>query len=411
MIKLKIINKNFFKFLKIKISISFPILKSEEIFTCLFQVNLNFSEKNIKFPITENLKPVFDYFISYFTGKKIDQVCQIEVIALDRLSNPELHEESFNTLIYFRLLQKMAKLSGPENFSLRDYFDPISKRIKLIVSALINFGKFKEEICFYTKIFDHYTFRINIKGNYSEINTKIFRKKTQKLTWFFKACFIYLLHYHRGYKIVKFFLNLSRIEIFFGYFREFYNFSKINYITRKLFNVLIAFRKLFFLNKFKEKIFNKSCVFKKKISIFQKFSKSYFNLLKKLIFLKNLQKKFLYNVRFFLKNIFGGGILFFNFWKSKILMLSFFKNNLFFLEMQKNKKEPSFLKLFKATSKKYRYNFSSVYFICITINSGLKSLKGLIKFSEQKIRKKYFYKKIKFMKTKYKKPIRVAKLK
>lgn len=386
-------------------------MKPEEIYICLFQVNLNFSEKNFKFPTAEILKPIFDYFISYFTGKKIDQICQIEILALDRLSNPELHEESFNTLLYLRLLQKMAILSGTENFSLRDYFDPLSKRIRLILSALINFGKFKEEICSYTKNFDQYTLKIYIKGNYSGINSKIWKKKTQNSTFFFKEFFIYLPRYHKVYKKVKFFLKFLRIELMFGYFRLLYIISKNNYNIGKFINIVLTFRKIFFLNKFSKKPKNKYCVLKTNISVFQKISKTYFNFLNIIFFLKVFQGKNLYNICFFLKNFFGGGN-FFNLWGSIVPKLPFLKNNIFFfLEMQKDKKELLKLKLFNVRIKSYGYKFFEVYFNCITLSFFLKFLMLPKKFFEQKNGKKYFYKKIRIMNTTYKKPIKVKNFK
>lgn len=68
-----------------------------------------------------------------------------DLAAIDELEFPELHEESMGTVAFLRALSKLMRASGVMDFSLKDVFKPEASRVQRMLSAIINFAKFREE--------------------------------------------------------------------------------------------------------------------------------------------------------------------------------------------------------------------------------------------------------------------------
>jgi len=68
-----------------------------------------------------------------------------DLAAVDELEFPELHEESVGTVAFLRALGKLMRASGVPDFCMRDVFKPEAQRLQRMLSAVINFAKFREE--------------------------------------------------------------------------------------------------------------------------------------------------------------------------------------------------------------------------------------------------------------------------
>jgi len=61
------------------------------------------------------------------------------------LAYPELHEDGFSDVLFFRELRQCMHNCGVYDFSWRDLHSPVSKRFRCQLSAFINMAKFREE--------------------------------------------------------------------------------------------------------------------------------------------------------------------------------------------------------------------------------------------------------------------------
>lgn len=124
---------------------SFPILNADEIVQCLKELQIPFSEEQLKKPTSESIRATYEQILELLLGISREELQQPVFQALDVLSYPELHEYSVGQLNFHRNLQKLLEACGYHEFSMKDYLKPEYARTRKILSAIINFAKFREE--------------------------------------------------------------------------------------------------------------------------------------------------------------------------------------------------------------------------------------------------------------------------
>ena len=58
---------------------------------------------------------------------------------------PELHDESIPIMAFAKAVMKLMLAAGMHDFSIRDIFKPDHQRTRRALSAIINFGKWREQ--------------------------------------------------------------------------------------------------------------------------------------------------------------------------------------------------------------------------------------------------------------------------
>ncbi|KAL7678971.1 putative kinetochore protein Nuf2 [Plasmopara halstedii] len=124
---------------------SFPLLKPREIFACLRDMRVPVSEDDIRACDIGAVRKVLEAFIESIMGVTREDMAQIAFPGLPILTFPELHSESVPELTFYRTAQRLLAASGVDDFGLRDVLHPTPKRVRRQLSALINFGKFRDE--------------------------------------------------------------------------------------------------------------------------------------------------------------------------------------------------------------------------------------------------------------------------
>lgn len=126
---------------------SFPELKSAEILQCMEDLRIPLGEAELAKPTCQIVQRVFEAFAEIFMGVPRDQISgsQPAFRIVESLEHPDLHIDSINLISFYRLIMKLMVEIGIEDFSLRDLIRPEAPRLRLILSAVINFAKFREE--------------------------------------------------------------------------------------------------------------------------------------------------------------------------------------------------------------------------------------------------------------------------
>ena len=128
-----------------KIHYSFPILKNKEILLCLKELHIPMTLEEIKAPTGEKMKAVYDQFVEKMMGITKEDSSNPQFGALDVLSFPELHENGIPELTFYTSLLKLMTVVGLHDCTLQHLVNPEYQQTKRILSALINFAKFREE--------------------------------------------------------------------------------------------------------------------------------------------------------------------------------------------------------------------------------------------------------------------------
>lgn len=83
---------------------SFPILKPEEIISCLTELQIAATAADLKKPTAATSKAIYEALIEHCTGVRREELAQPRFHALDALSNQALHEESVGVIAFLRAL-------------------------------------------------------------------------------------------------------------------------------------------------------------------------------------------------------------------------------------------------------------------------------------------------------------------
>jgi len=104
------------------------------------------SAEELNKPNTITVQRVCECFADIFMGVSKDQMGQQAAASVvSPLEHPDLHLESVSLVAFYRLILQLMSEVGIEDFSLRDLIRPEAGRFRLILSAVINFAKFREE--------------------------------------------------------------------------------------------------------------------------------------------------------------------------------------------------------------------------------------------------------------------------
>lgn len=90
----------------------------------------------------KDVRAIYEFLVENCMGITREDM-QLPFNVLEKLEFPELHERSFPNLILFRHTAKLAKMCGVRDFSMTDIIAPDAKRTLFILSAIINFEKFR----------------------------------------------------------------------------------------------------------------------------------------------------------------------------------------------------------------------------------------------------------------------------
>lgn len=126
---------------------SFPELKSSEILQCMEDLRIPLSDQELNKPSPMIVQRILESFADIFMGIPKDHFNSVQPSfgVMEMLEYPDLHMDSISLITFYRTILRLMIEVGVEDFSLRDLIRPEGPRLRLILSAVINFAKFREE--------------------------------------------------------------------------------------------------------------------------------------------------------------------------------------------------------------------------------------------------------------------------
>mmetsp|Transcript_71597 Transcript_71597/g.108136 ORF Transcript_71597/g.108136 Transcript_71597/m.108136 type:complete len:467 (+) Transcript_71597:59-1459(+) len=124
----------------------FPLLKTGEIVQCMSELDIELTKAEMMEPQRhkEKVRNVFWQLLQICCGITEEDFATKKVNT-EGLAYPELHEDGFSDVLFFRELRQCMHNCGVYDFSWRDLHSPVSKRFRCQLSAFINMAKFREE--------------------------------------------------------------------------------------------------------------------------------------------------------------------------------------------------------------------------------------------------------------------------
>lgn len=122
---------------------TFPTLRIPEIVSCSDELRVPLSQDDIKNPQPTVIQKVLELYLEMFLNLTKSDIKQPTFEAM-MVDYPQLHEESVPHLVSIAAMGMMMRACGVVDFSIQDIIKPESKRVRKLMSALINFAKFRE---------------------------------------------------------------------------------------------------------------------------------------------------------------------------------------------------------------------------------------------------------------------------
>ncbi|OZJ06650.1 hypothetical protein BZG36_00276 [Bifiguratus adelaidae] len=123
----------------------FPTCKADEILRCMYDLQIPFSEEDLNKPSAERILRIYASIAAFFTGVSPTELEEQSRQVLADLEYPETQRESVLQMAVHRQMVKLMVAAGMDDFSLRDLIKPDARRVKIVLSGVINFAKFREE--------------------------------------------------------------------------------------------------------------------------------------------------------------------------------------------------------------------------------------------------------------------------
>lgn len=125
---------------------SFPELKAVEILQCMSDLNIQLTDTELLKPTPVVVQRVYEAFAEIFVGSTKDQyVASEHSEAISAVEYSEIYLDAISLVRFFRIIVRLMREVGIEDFGIRDLIRPEPHRLRIILSAVINFAKFREE--------------------------------------------------------------------------------------------------------------------------------------------------------------------------------------------------------------------------------------------------------------------------
>ena len=122
-----------------------PLLKLQEICDCLADLGITTTIADLKQPAPQQFRSIVECFLSALAGLRREGLSQPAFHGIHLLGSPELHEESLMELTSLKAALALIRHAHVDDVSIGDLTAPTAKRVRLILSALINLVRWRED--------------------------------------------------------------------------------------------------------------------------------------------------------------------------------------------------------------------------------------------------------------------------
>lgn len=122
---------------------AFKILPAKDLIGVLNMIGVHpaVTQDNIDRPTSENSISFFNALSEFAYDMDAQQV---KAMMPAGIQHPEIYDEAMDVLTVFKLSRQLAMINLVDDFNFKDFWEPIPKRFRAILSGMINFCRYKE---------------------------------------------------------------------------------------------------------------------------------------------------------------------------------------------------------------------------------------------------------------------------
>ncbi|KAF8420398.1 Nuf2 family-domain-containing protein [Tirmania nivea] len=120
------------------------LLKDDEIVSCLaLIINMHFTLGDLKNPSPTQVQLVYEQLVDEVMGVRRETVEALLSVGMREMEHPETHRESMSLMAFYRSLSRLMAVCDVRDFSFQDLLKPEYKRLRVHLSQIINFMRFR----------------------------------------------------------------------------------------------------------------------------------------------------------------------------------------------------------------------------------------------------------------------------
>ncbi|KAG0254730.1 kinetochore-associated Ndc80 complex subunit nuf2 [Actinomortierella ambigua] len=123
----------------------FPMLKSQAILSCMKDVEVPFTEEELARPNATKMQIVYEAMLDIAVGSAREDLFLQDVEAMGLVAYPDIVVDAVRFYVFLDQMTNMMQKVGIPDFSSRDITKPEADRVRRVLSAVINFIKFRVE--------------------------------------------------------------------------------------------------------------------------------------------------------------------------------------------------------------------------------------------------------------------------
>jgi len=122
---------------------SFPTLDTQEILDVFAELQIPLSNETLVKPPSGFMRDLYERILFMLAGIRREELTTRSFSGAQHLDDAGIHDDSIPELQFFRELSTLMGIVGITDFSRRDVDKPVKERTVRILSAVINFAKFR----------------------------------------------------------------------------------------------------------------------------------------------------------------------------------------------------------------------------------------------------------------------------
>ncbi|KAF8477156.1 Nuf2 family-domain-containing protein [Kalaharituber pfeilii] len=120
-------------------------LRDDEIVECLKAVGINFSLGDLKSPLPAQVQIIYEQLVEDLMGVRRETVEPLLKYATAELEFPETHRDSMALMAFYKSLSRLMLVCNVTDFSFQDLLKPDYKRLRIHLSQIINFMRYRHD--------------------------------------------------------------------------------------------------------------------------------------------------------------------------------------------------------------------------------------------------------------------------
>ncbi|GAA5872248.1 hypothetical protein JCM8547_004794 [Rhodosporidiobolus lusitaniae] len=125
---------------------TYPVLQPHELLADLSAVDCPVTSDDLLHPTPARAQAIYEYWMNKVLGLNAEDVRRAAEAQLDTLENPDIYREAMYIGVFCYAVSQLLERCAVHDFTIRDMTAPTPKRFQSIMSAILNFYFFEQDL-------------------------------------------------------------------------------------------------------------------------------------------------------------------------------------------------------------------------------------------------------------------------